>query len=100
METFGAPWILISSGNEELKEHLANAPKNAVYTSPPFQNEIVSIDSIIADYIQEKIINQIQQEDGLFAIFADETQDAAKMEQLSICSSICLKKTLKSISIC
>lgn len=74
--------LVADCGDEKLSDHLRNAPKNAVYTSPSIQNEIISV---IAEFIRGKIVKNIKSEGGLYAILADETQDISTIEQLSLC---------------
>ena len=74
--------LLVESGDEQLKDHLDNAPHNARYTSPKIQNEIISI---IGELIQERVIKTIHDEGEIYAVLADETQDFATVEQLSLC---------------
>ena len=49
-------WALLqfraSAGDLVLRDHLAHAPRNAVYTSPDIQNQIINI---LGDYIRQKI---------------------------------------------
>ncbi|CAH2083533.1 unnamed protein product [Euphydryas editha] len=69
------------SGDKNLSEHLVTSQKNALFTSPQIQNEIIDICGKI---IQHKIINEVK-EANFFAILADETTDIARMEQVSLC---------------
>ncbi|XP_027088673.2 uncharacterized protein [Coffea arabica] len=58
---------------------LDNAPRNASYTSPTIQKEILSIWSIkIQKHIREEI------NDSKFSILVDEAQDRSKREQMAI----------------
>ena len=65
--------------HEDLKIHIANAPKNAIYTSPKVQNEIIEL---CESTIRERIVLNISQ---YWSLIADETQDCSSTEQLSIC---------------
>ena len=69
-------------GDEDLKNHLETAPRNARYTSPIIQNEIINI---IGELIQERIIIGVKEGGGLYSFLADETQDIATVEQMSLC---------------
>lgn len=69
------------SGDKYLLEHLSTAPKNALYTSPQIQNEIIAI---CGEIIQRKIINEVKKA-RIFTILADETIDIAHIEQMSLC---------------
>lgn len=72
----------IDGGDKDLERHLKEAPKNAVYTSPHIQNEVINV---AGQLIQKRIVDRINQEGGLYSILADETQDISTVEQLSIC---------------
>lgn len=69
------------SGDKDLAEHLATSQKNALYTSPQIQNEMIDI---CGEIIQHKIIDEVKKA-RLFAILADETTDIARVEQVSLC---------------
>lgn len=69
------------SGDEILADHLKNAPRNAVYTSNTIQKEIIVL---IREWIQSKIVNDIKEGTGVFAIVADEGRDCANNEQMPI----------------
>ena len=70
----------LNKGN--FKEFLSvqQGPRNAVYTSPKIQNEILNI---MANMVRQQICTSIQQT-GYYSILADETKDMSKNEQLSI----------------
>ena len=55
------------------------APKNAKFTSPRIQNEIISLCESI---IREKVIATVQ---TYWSVMADETTDVSATEQMSIC---------------
>ncbi|KAF2888183.1 hypothetical protein ILUMI_17990, partial [Ignelater luminosus] len=65
----------------DLSEHLATSKKNALYTSPQIQNEIINI---CGEIIQHKIIEEVKKA-HLFSILGDETTDIAHVEQVSLC---------------
>ena len=46
----------VQSGDENLRKHLENAPKNAVYTSPKIQNAFISC---IGQEIQDNVLQKI-----------------------------------------
>lgn len=71
----------VKSGDTELRNHIQNAPSNALYTSPEIQNEIISI---CGNLILEKIVSRINKS-MCFSIMADETTDINNIEQLSLC---------------
>ena len=65
--------------DKALEDHLRHAPKNAKFTSPRIQNEIVSICENIIRY---RIISKIPR---YWSVMADETTDVSSTEQMSIC---------------
>ena len=68
-----------SEFDKDLKDHLKHAPKNAKFTSPRIQNEIISLCESI---IREKVIATVQ---TYWSVMADETTDVSATEQMSIC---------------
>ncbi|XP_027109392.1 uncharacterized protein [Coffea arabica] len=69
----------LDSNNRVAAVVLDNAPRNASYTSPTIQKEILSIwSSKIQKYIREEI------SDSKFSILVDEAQDRSKREQMAI----------------
>ncbi|KAF0933771.1 hypothetical protein E2562_019239, partial [Oryza meyeriana var. granulata] len=71
---------LLASYNKEVNEVvLENAPKNAKYTSPDVQKEILSI-------VAQKVHKSIREEIGnsKFCIMVDEARDESKKEQMAI----------------
>lgn len=72
----------VEAGDNTLKEHLENAKKNAMYTSPKIVNEIIDI---CGKLIQTKIVKDAN-ESGFFSILADETLDVSGIEQFSLCA--------------
>ena len=68
-----------SEFDKDLKDHLKYAPKNAKFTSPRIQNEIISLCESI---IREKVIATVQ---TYWSVMADETTDVSATEQMSIC---------------
>ena len=71
----------IDAGDADLHAHLLNAPKNAQYTSPSIQNDIISCAGKI---LLSQIVKQINAA-KCFAVLADETTDSGRKEQLSVC---------------
>uniref|UniRef100_H3ATM6 DUF4371 domain-containing protein n=1 Tax=Latimeria chalumnae TaxID=7897 RepID=H3ATM6_LATCH len=67
-------------GDDILREHLKNAPRNVTYVSKTVQNEILDI---IGSMIQQHIITECKSADGWLSVSADETRDVNK-EQLSV----------------
>ena len=70
----------VSAGDLALKEHLATAPKNATYTSPDIQNQVIDI---IGDHILEKILSKVKRAQ-FFTLIADEVTDRSNKEQLGL----------------
>ncbi|CAB4030963.1 Hypothetical predicted protein [Paramuricea clavata] len=68
-----------SEFDKDLKDHLEHASKNAKFTSPRIQNEIISLCESI---IRERVIATVQ---TYWSVMADETTDVSAMEQMSIC---------------
>lgn len=57
-------------------------PQNTKYTSPPFQNEVITI---MVELIKEKNVREIKASDtGLFPIKYDETRDVSVIELLPV----------------
>ncbi|GBP44582.1 52 kDa repressor of the inhibitor of the protein kinase [Eumeta japonica] len=70
----------VSTRTTELKSHLEKCRRNAVYTSPKIQNELINL---CGEVIKENIISEVQKTMA-YAVLADETADVAGKEQLSI----------------
>ncbi|XP_059458258.1 uncharacterized protein LOC132187841 [Corylus avellana] len=67
------------SYNEQLAEVIAKAPKNATYTSPTVQKQIVHV---FSTKVKEVIRNEIG--DAKFCVIVDETRDESMKEQMAI----------------
>ena len=65
--------------NSDLADHLRFARKDAKYTSPQIQNEIISH---FEREIRYNIVSSVPQ---YWSILADETQDCSTCEQVSLC---------------
>ena len=70
----------IRRGDNVLKDHYENHPKNASYMSHQIQNEIIDC---CGEYILDTILARVK-EAKYFSVLADEAMDASKKEQLSI----------------
>ncbi|KAL6543005.1 hypothetical protein OROHE_010525 [Orobanche hederae] len=70
---------ILASYNDKVAEVMANAPRNATYTSPRVQKEILHVFSA-------KVKNIIRDEigDSKFCLIVDEARDESKREQMSI----------------
>ena len=77
-------WALLhfraAAGDSVLRDHLAHASRNATYTSPDVQNQIIDI---LGDYVRHKILSKVQNAQ-FFTIIADEVTDCSNKEQLSL----------------
>lgn len=71
---------LVAVHDPIVKKRLEGGPKNAKYTCPEIQNEIISI---LAEMIRTEIVNEVK-EAKFFSIIVDETKDVSKTEQLSL----------------
>ena len=84
IESHGNFWALlqfrVDAGDLALRGHLANTPRNAMYTSPDIQNQIVNI---LGDHVRDKILLKVKQAQ-LFTVIADEVTDCSNKEQLSL----------------
>ena len=67
----------VSSGDVNLRHHLAYAPANGRYTSPDIQNQV------IGDHVQAKIFGRVK-EAQFFSLVADEVTDCSNKEQFSV----------------
>lgn len=72
--------LRISAGDILLGDHLQTAGRNATYTSPDIQNQIISI---LGDHICETILRKVRSS-PCFALIADEVTDCSNKEQLCI----------------
>ena len=70
----------IESGDKVLKKHMEGANKNAQYTSPQVQNELIGI---AEEVLRDSIVTSANNSSG-FSVIADETADISGTEQLSI----------------
>ncbi|XP_028967301.1 52 kDa repressor of the inhibitor of the protein kinase-like [Galendromus occidentalis] len=64
-----------------LCEHLNNLKRNATYMSNKFQNELIAA---IGKIIRRKIVREVN-DSKFYAVLADETSDAGRIDQLTIC---------------
>ena len=81
---------VIARHDSKFAERLAQVSGNATYLSPQIQNEIVVA---IGDVILDKICSLVSKS-GCFALMADETKDASKIEQISVILRSTLKVTV------
>ena len=72
---------LIEENDEILRKHLFTS-KNAKYTSKAIQNQIIQM---IWDFIPDKFLHAIRENDSVFSLIADEVTDISDKEILSLC---------------
>lgn len=72
--------LKIESGDQDLKQHLEHGKKNAMYTSPQIQNEIIELCGLV---VKNEIIQEAKKAYA-YSVMADESCDIAGKEQLSI----------------
>jgi hypothetical protein len=70
---------VVASYDKKVAEVIAKAPKNATYTSPQIQKEILHVFSM-------KVMNAIREEigDAKFCIIVDEARDESMREQMAV----------------
>ena len=71
---------LVAKHDPVVADRLIHGPKNAIYTSPKVQNDVINI---MANMVIHQICTSVQKA-RYHSILADETKDASKQEQLSI----------------
>jgi hypothetical protein len=71
---------LLAKHDKTINERLSFGPRNAKYTSPQIQNDIIGI---MATLVRNTIASAVHKA-GYYSIMADETKDLSKQEQLSI----------------
>lgn len=71
----------VDAGDTELKHHLTTGAKNAMYTSPEIQNDVISC---IGEQILDSVLERIKGA-RYYTILADETTDISTVEQMSLC---------------
>ena len=72
--------LKIDSGDEILKKHLEKGDKNAQYTSPKIQNDILNLCGVV---IREKLIVDVKSKSA-HSILVDESADISGKEKISI----------------
>ena len=70
----------VRGGDKTLENHLQNAPRNAKYTSPDIQNELIEC---FRDLIDEQLVGEVK-ESRYYSILADEATDCSMKEQLAL----------------
>jgi len=71
---------LVARHDEVVSGQLSHLPKNAIYTSPKIQNDLLNI----MFGMVHKGISLAVQNAGVFSSLADESKDISKQEQLTI----------------
>ncbi|KAJ1518877.1 hypothetical protein ONE63_011507 [Megalurothrips usitatus] len=82
-----------NSNDADLADHLKSAAANAKYTSPEIQNEVIIC---CTNIVIQQLVEEINAAKG-FSVLADETSDAAKIEQLAICIRCLKEDTVKEV---
>lgn len=72
--------LRVESGDIKLKNHLEKCHRNAAYTSPKIQNQLINI---CGEVIRENVINDAKKA-MVDIVLADKTADILGKEQLSI----------------
>ena len=70
----------ISAGDTILRDHLQNTARNATYTSPNIQNQLIGI---LGDHICNAILRKVRSS-LCYTLIADEVTDCSNKEQLGI----------------
>ena len=70
----------VRSGNEILRNHFEECPRNATYTSKTIQNQLIEV---IGDYIRNQILEEVKKA-KYYSVLCDEVSDASNKEQVSI----------------
>ena len=70
----------IAAGDTILRDHLQNAARNATYTSPDHQNQLISI---LGDHFCNAILRKVRSS-LCYTLIADEVTDCSNKEQLCI----------------
>jgi len=71
---------LVAKHDPIVQERISQGPRNATYTSPAIQNDILRT---MAGMVQAEICAAVNKA-GVFSILADESKDCSKKEQLAI----------------
>ena len=71
----------VDCGDKVLESHLTSSGRNATYISKTTQNELISC---IGELMIKFVVNRVKAA-KYFSVLADETTDAGRKEQLSIC---------------
>ena len=69
----------VRGGDKTLENHLQNAPRNAKYTSPDIQNELIEC---FRDLSVEQLVGEVK-ESRYYSTLADETTICSMKEQLA-----------------
>ena len=76
--------------DEKLKNAALTVPKNAKYTLPEIQNEIIAT---LAMMVQDKIVDKFNKSDISYCrLKCDEMRDSSNVEDLSM-SALCLSRS-------
>lgn len=70
----------IAKHDKIVEAKLKNAPRNAIYTSPAIQNQLLQL---MGESVRSMVCRAVK-EAVFFSLLVDETKDASKVEQISI----------------
>ena len=70
----------VRGGDKTLENHLQNAPRNAKYTSPDIQNELIKC---CRDLIVDQLVGEVK-ESRYYSILADQATDCSLKKQLAL----------------
>ena len=73
--------LLVANGDKILGQHLNECPENAQYTSKFTVNKLVEVIDV---WLENRLVQSLKSS-PYFSILADESQDIASQEELSIC---------------
>ena len=72
--------LVVAEHDPVIKHKLSDGPRNALYTSPDIQNQLLNTMTCM---VRESICDKIRKAE-VFSVLADETKDFSKKKQLSI----------------
>ena len=71
---------MVARHDQVVLDKMTSGPRNASYTSPEIQNDILQV---MGGIVREKICTAVKKA-GAYSVLADETKDCSKQEQLAI----------------
>ena len=73
--------VRVDAGDTELRDHLETCARNASYISKTCQNQLLQC---IKKYLQDVLVQQVEDGGGWYGIEADEVTDTSNWEQLGL----------------